>query len=556
LGMDDRQSSGITAAIDSGATGPSTGSLPLDILQEASKRLGWAALIYAGTFTLAYFGSYLFFSTGEGVAQHEMALFGEARFVQSTVAVISIATGLAVFILSRRLRDRPQLLLDIGLLFEVVGALGISMSTFWGIFPDATGEPILEGIPWECVWIVIFPVLAPNTPGKTLLASLAAASTGMLTVVLSKAMGYTRPDAPLLLFFGYFFFSTYLCAGIAFLISRVIYGFGRQLKRAREVGAYRLVKPLGKGGMGEVWLARHRMLARPAAVKLIRPESLGADEASRRSAIRRFEREAQATATLDSYHTIDVYDFGLTQGGAFYYVMELLKGLSLEELVKRFGPLSPERAVHLLRQACHSLGEAHERGLVHRDVKPANIFTCRLGPDYDFVKVLDFGLVKATRPHGRGATELTVEGVAAGTPAYMAPEMALGKSHVDGRADIYGLGCVGYWLLSGTRVFVADSPLAMALAHVKEEPVPLSRRSELRIPQSLESTIMACLRKDPSDRPQAVAELDRLLAAHGLSDRWTPARAREWWELHLSDIEVVPGDMPGDRPREIVTVKA
>lgn len=538
--------------------GLSSSGLPLDVLQEASRRLGWAALIYSGTFALAYFGNYFFFTFRGELPYRETGLFSAEHFVQSTVALISIAVGLLIFVLSLRMRDRPQLLLDIGLVFEVVGALGISMSVYWGIYGEGSGELLdFRGAPWECVWILIFPVLAPNTPGKTLAASLGAASTGILTIALSKALGYTRPEVPLLAFFGYFFFSSYLCAGIAFLISRVVYGFGRQLKRAREVGSYRLVKLLGRGGMGEVWLARHQLLARPAAVKLIRPESLGTDQGSRRSALRRFEREAQATAALGSYHTIDVYDFGVTQDGAFYYVMELLLGLNLDELVQRFGPVPPERLVHLLRQACHSLGEAHDRGLVHRDVKPANIFTCRLGPDRDFVKVLDFGLVKATERRRFGGTELTEEGIATGTPAFMAPEMALGKAVIDPRADIYGLGCVGYWLATGTRVFEGETPLAVALAHVQESPVPPSRRCELEVPEALEEAILACLAKEPAERPQSAAELDRLLAGWEPTRAWTAERAAEWWDLHMSEVELIDDLPEGEdgRPLDLLTVK-
>ena len=224
-----------------------------------------------------------------------------------------------------------------------------------------------------------------------------------------------------------------------------MYGYGVRLRHAREFGSYELVTKLGEGGMGEVWVARHRMLARPAAVKLVRPELLGHDQRSRETAIRRFEREARATAALRSTHTIDVYDFGVTEDGSFFYVMEFLEGLTLDAMVRRYGPISAGRAVYLLRQICHSLGEAHARGMVHRDIKPANIFSSRLGPDCDFVKVLDFGLVKQTSDLNE-STALTGLGVAAGTPAFMAPEVALSQSDVDSRADIYAVGCVAYWL--------------------------------------------------------------------------------------------------------------
>jgi serine/threonine protein kinase len=222
-----------------------------------------------------------------------------------------------------------------------------------------------------------------------------------------------------------------------------------------------------------VWRAKHRLLARPAAIKLVRRDALGSNQRTRDVVIHRFEREAQETASLRSTHTVEVYDFGVTEQGDFYYVMELLEGLSLEQLVARHGPVEPARLVYLLQQVCHSLGEAHARGLLHRDIKPANIFACRLGPDDDFVKVLDFGLVK----HFDGATTMpTLEGMATGTPAYMAPELALGRGEVDGRADLYSLGCVAHYLLTGRHVFRRKNAIESVLAHLNNEP-PTTQRS-------------------------------------------------------------------------------
>ena len=536
-------------------TGAPTSGLPTDLLLEASKRLGWAALIYSGTFFFAFMGPHLFRMVVDYMPEYSIW----DQPLQTWVTFGSIALGLAVFLLTRTSWLKPQTLLDLGLVFEVVGAFGISVSSTWGIFPDFN-EAILRqyfGIPWECVWIVFFPLLAPNTPGKTLLASLAAASMGMLTVLLSKAAGLTSPDAPMSFFFVYYLFTTYLCAGIAFLIARTIYSFGKRYGKLREIGSYQLVKPLGEGGMGEVWVARHRMLARPAAIKLIKAEALGTDPGSARTLVRRFEREAQATAALESYHTIDLHDFGVTEDGAFYYVMELLRGVNLETLIKKSGPIPAERAVYLLRQVCHSLGEAHEAGMIHRDIKPANIYTCRLGPDYDFVKVLDFGLVKTREEKESGGTELTAEGIAAGTPAYIAPEMALGKTDIDGRADIYALGCVGYWLLTGERVFKGDTPLATVVAHVQEAPVPPSQRTELEVPASIERVIMMCLEKDPAKRPQSAGELDLMLADCPLAEVWSSEKAREWWELNLADSDIHALDeMPQESTaREILTIQ-
>jgi serine/threonine-protein kinase len=518
--------------------GASQSGLPPDLLREASSRLGWAALVYSATFFLAYFGTNLLFGGDPGTAVPEETLFEGARAVQSAVAIASIALGLAVFLLSRFGNLRPETLLDFGLFFLVVGSFGISMSEYWGVFPEWNGVFMYEfaGVPWEAIWILIFPFLAPNTPGKMAMGAYAAASTGMLVVLMSRSAGFTSPEMPLLYFAGYFLFTTYICAAIAIFICHTVYRFGKRLGKAMEIGSYQLLRPLGEGGMGEVWLARHRMLARPAAVKLIRAEALGDDETTRQNVLLRFEREARATAALDSFHTITLYDFGVSDEGAFYYVMELLKGLNLDELIKKFGPVPAARAVHFLHQVCHSLDEAHGRGLIHRDIKPANIYTCRLGPEHDFVKVLDFGLVKTTEGTETGTGELTAEGIATGTPAFMAPEIALGKGYIDARVDIYGLGCVGYWLLTGQRVFEGDTPLATVVAHVQEDPVPPSERSELEIPESVDAVILKCLAKDPADRPQTAAELDGLLT-RCIDTHWTREQAAEWWHLHLSEVE-------------------
>jgi serine/threonine-protein kinase len=460
------------------------------------------------------------------------------------VAVASIGLGLGVYYLSRFGHLRPELLLDIGLVFEVVGALGIAWANVWGTWPelgqfdlwfgDLRTRAGWVGIPWESVWILLFPLIVPATPGKIVLASVGAASSGMIVVTLSKAFGATAADVPMGRLFGYYLFSTYLCAAIAVLISRVVYEYGRRLAKAQEVGSYRLTRLLGRGGMGDVWVAEHQMLARPAAIKLIRPEALGENEAGARVVEERFKREARATAALRSTHTVDLYDFGVTDDGTLYYVMELLDGLDLSTLVAQYGPLPAERVVHLLRGVCHSLGEAHGHGLIHRDVKPANIFICRLGPDRDFVKVLDFGLVKSTEERREGATALTREGAVAGTPAFMAPETALGTGPVDGRADIYALGCVAYWLLTGQPVFAGDTPVATLLKHVQEDPVPPSRRTELEIPADLEAVVLACLAKDPTGRPQTAEDLDARLAASSVRE-WTKEKAEEWWNLHRGD---------------------
>jgi hypothetical protein len=304
------------------------------------------------------------------------------------------------------------------------------------------------------------------------------------------------------------------------------------MEPGRKYGSYVLVDLLGKGGMGQVWRAKHGMLGRVAAVKLIRWEMLGADEERARQFLRRFEREAQATSSLHSPHTVAVYDYGVADDGTFYYAMELLEGLNLEQLVTRHGPLPPERVVYLLAQACDSLAEAHAQGLIHRDVKPANLYACHLGLQHDFVKVLDFGLVKPIPGSGLLETSLTIDGTALGSPAFMPPEVAEGKGTIDARADIYALGCVAYWLLTGHYVFDGDSPLHVIARHLTAPPPPPSARTAVAIPPGLEELILECLRKDPAQRPGGARELVRRLRALDLTPAWTAERAEAWWAEH------------------------
>jgi DNA-binding NtrC family response regulator len=305
-----------------------------------------------------------------------------------------------------------------------------------------------------------------------------------------------------------------------------------QLNEALAVGSYRLVSPLGSGGMGEVWLARHRFLVRPAAVKLIRHDV--APGTAREQLVRRFEREAHVTAGLRSPHTVQLYDFGVTDSGSFYYVMEYLEGLDLHRVVKSFGPQAAERVIVFMRQACRSLAEAHERGLVHRDIKPANLFVTRLGTEYDYVKILDFGVVKEQSRDD--AAMLTNAGMVQGTPAFMPPEIVMGEQRIDGRADLYSLACTAYWALTGHPLFEANTPAQMLLQHVQTPPVPPSKKSELPIPRQLEAILMKCLEKDPSLRPSSALELESQLARVVCDAPWTNERAQEWWKAHAPDV--------------------
>jgi serine/threonine-protein kinase len=455
------------------------------------------------------------------------------------VAAASIGLSIVVFLIARSGWIEPHLLLDLGLVYWVVSALGIDFSLYGGL--HFSGLPMM-GISWVCVWLVAFPLLVPNSPGKVLVAAFATASMGPLSYLIwstpgSQALSGVTPEArpfvpgPVQIFLPY-----YISAALAFISSRIVHKLGTDVTRAREMGSYRLRELIGRGGMGEVWLANHRLLARPAAIKLIRPGILGAADTDPHAVdlvLERFRREAQAIAALRSPHTVDLYDFGTTDSGDLYYAMELLDGLDLETLVQRFGPMPAARVVFLLEKVCDSLEDAHRNDLIHRDIKPSNIFTCRMGRHLDYVKVLDFGLVKHRTEHQGDLTRLTTDGITPGTPAYMAPELALGKQDVDGRADIYSLGCVAYWLLTGQTVFEGASPVDIIVQHVKTEPVPPSARTELRIPADLERVVLSCLAKEPEQRPRTALDLAADLSACTMDEPWSAADAEEWWRLHL-----------------------
>ena len=293
----------------------------------------------------------------------------------------------------------------------------------------------------------------------------------------------------------------------------------------RDAGTpYELREQLAKGSMGEVWLARHRELGRDVALKRIKPGEVDAEDGQR------FEREARVLSRLTSPHTVEIFDFGKLPTGELFYAMELLDGIDLQTAVRDYGPLPPERVVYLLRQACASLKEAHDQGLVHRDIKPANFMICRYGGELDFLKVLDFGLVKKPAS-AAGEAGITRPAAVLGTAAYLAPESVKGSTLVDGRADIYALGAVGFWLLTKRLVFEHDRPMAMIRAHISEAPPKSSEHSHFAVPQALDQLLLDCLAKDPDARPANAAVLRRRLEAVPLAERWDQERAAAWWSM-------------------------
>ena len=449
------------------------------------------------------------------------------------ITIAAVLTAVAIYAYVCYSPRSMQHKTDAGLWLMVLNALDVALLETWARSP-------IDLRPGQATWITIIILLSamimPSTPRKMTVAVMVAASMGPLGVWMAHLRGLPVPS---LVTTFLIYLPNYTCGLMAVTPSILFHRMGRRLREARELGSYELVEQLGAGGMGEVWRARHRLLAREAAIKLVRPDMLGAgtDEQAR-LLLRRFEREAQATAQLSSAHTIRLFDFGSTDDEHFYYVMELLVGRDLESFVKEFGPIPADRTMFLLRQVCHSLAEAHDRGLIHRDIKPANIYVCRMGLDYDFVKVLDFGLVKfhIDESASRTQTMMTAAQGTMGTPAYMAPEIIMGRD-IDRRADVYALGCVAYFMLTGERVFDGKAPMQALIDHVQTAPTPPSRRSTLlRIPSELDDIVMQCLEKDPEKRPQDAMQLRRMLEACQSCNAWSNVKGAEWWRKHLPDL--------------------
>jgi len=550
---------------------PGLSSLPADVLRDAGRRVSMAAITIGAVWIVGLLLVYWYVPAVLGeVAEEACPMFTAA-------AVGGLVCSAGLFALARWSRLAPVKLLKIALIYQILMCFGIGISNYWpgtqeldaielareagipvetivltpgydqatpalldlarsqGVDPATLAPPRhlhLQGmgVSWVVVVMLFFAVIVPAGRGLTATAATLSALMDPAAFWLTGTVGVPGASASHLILH---FSGNLIAIGLAVVASQVVSGLGRKVERARRMGSYELVELLGRGGMGEVWRARHRMLARPAAIKLIRPEVLGTTASQAEAMIRRFEREAQATALLSSPHTIELYDFGTTDQGVFYYVMELLAGVDLDTLIRSHGPLPPERVVYLLEQVCHSLADAHESGLVHRDIKPANIFVSRRGLDHDVAKVLDFGLVKADQPEGAEGVLSTRTDLTSGTPAFMAPETSTGKGPIDARVDLYALGCVGYWLVTGSLVFEAENAVQMMLQHVQAEPVPPSALTELPVPAELERLLLDCLAKDPDQRPASADEVRRRLAAIDLDEPWTSERARRWWERHL-----------------------
>ena len=373
-----------------------------------------------------------------------------------------------------------------------------------------------------CSYVVLSRAIAvPSTPRRTL----AVTSVAMAILPIAVLVGTPVPLAA-------FAVTEWSIAAVALAVvaSRVIFGLRAAVDQVRRLGQYTLEGKLGEGGMGVVYRASHAMLRRPTAIKMLRPEMAGEET------LRRFEREVQLTASLSHPSTVAIFDYGRTPQGVFYYAMEYLDGLNLEQLVRADGPQPPARVVHILRQVCGALAEAHDVGLIHRDVKPANIILSERGGMPDVAKVVDFGLVKSFETAGSPVDiEVTSANVLVGTPLYMSPEAIGGDAALDGRSDLYALGAVGYFLLTGTPVFSAKSLVEVFAHHLHAPPDPPSVRTGDQIPEDLERLILRCLAKRPEERYDSARALQHALDLCAARSPWDGDLALQWWAAFKSD---------------------
>jgi len=496
-------------------------NLPPEIVDRAVAGLCWVSLFTAVTSILL--------TAIEHLLQPEFAKAWQHPALRiASLFVVFLSLGFIV--VQRAGWLRKDQLLYLGMFFQVTVAFSCAL------FEAAAYENpnmVVLGHSGIAIWMMMCALLMPNAPLRTAVtAALCVAMWPLGYWVDLQIFGYQ--PMPLSRLMVWVLPLVIVAFWMCLLNNRVLAFYVKQ-ERAEDVGSYVLDSMLANGGMGEVWRAKHRMLARQAAVKLIRPQVLlGATGRQEILLRRRFEREAQATASLRSPHTVALYDFGLSRDGSFYYAMELLDGVDLQTLVERFGPMEPARVRHILYQACKSLDEAHRAGLIHRDIKPRNIMLCKIAYEYDFTKVLDFGLVKSLH-QDREESIMTMDGVTTGTPAYLPPEMALGARDVDGRADLYSLGCVAYFLLTGSMVFDESTAVALAIAHAQKKPVPVSQRAEMPVPAGLEEIVMQLLEKDPENRIGTAAETARRLRLLRDVPEWCPDRAAAWWETNLPE---------------------
>jgi serine/threonine-protein kinase len=518
-----------------GRSGVRLGSVPVDSREELRFLQDRLALFGKTTFFIA---SFLLVATSSSDLVSSVQRYSTLSRVWHVVGILIALVLWRVCASSRHLRPRTLFLLDLvstpGICwsFAVLGHYALQPYGFFTgllavthvsvgramIVPSAPLTTLLLGAV-SFAGLVISRLTMPWPPELALIAG--TRGRGVLEAVLWSAAG----------------------VAVTSVASKVIYGLHEKALEVRKLGQYSLEDKIGEGGMGEVYRARHAMLRRPTAVKLLSGDGSEAQ-------LRRFEKEVQLTARLTHPNTISIYDYGRTPDGIFYYAMELLDGFTLEQLVERHGPQSPGRVIHLVRQVCGALKEAHRAGLIHRDIKPANIFLTRRGEIPDFVKVLDFGLVREMK----GDQHLTRSNIdtVVGTPLFLSPEAVATPDRIDARADLYGLGCVAYFLVTGSAPFTGKNLIELCAHHLHTPPPPPSSR--LPVPEDLERVILACLAKDRAARPESAEALDRLLASCRDAGSWGDAEAEAWWASAPSMSTPVAAHSPasGEQTRRTV----
>lgn len=436
----------------------------------------------------------------------------------------------------RRLRSLEWIVLLV--CWTAIGFIQLEWLTDWtdlsyylgGTQP--TDGQVLIANTWVIPWFALiagYPAIIPNPPRRALLVA------GLMALIPPAVTLAAMTQNPTLTFERTWMMFVQYAIWFPIGVGIAVYGayqnslLRHQVYEAQRFGQYKLARQIGVGGMGEVYLAEHLLLKRPSVIKTIRPE-----RARDPAMLKRFEREVRILATLTHPNTVAVFDYGYTADGTFYYVMEYLPGMDLDGLVANHGAVPPGRAVHLVRQVCAALKEAHAVGLIHRDVKPSNVMVCRRGGICDVAKLLDFGLVRAAGADADatpdGADRITREGIVLGTPAFMSPEQAAGRV-LDARSDVYSLGATAYFLLAGKPVFVKDSAMEVIAAHLMEKPRPLAEVNAA-IPDDVDAVVLRCLAKNPQERFATVAELDAALRRCGSANEWDEVQAATWWEKY------------------------
>jgi serine/threonine-protein kinase len=529
-------------------TGPEQG-LPLSLGRDTSRFTGRRSALLA----LPFGSTPLDSEEGRDFLQRRLRLFSKAVFLLSIFSFVatqliqlaipdhefwtcmkehgglwhlfSASVSAAVWLVARgrRLPFRALLCADVaGTLLALGGYAMMSLASA----PHATDRVSLVMMLVTLCMVTLRAVIIPSTLVHTLLVG-GIGSIPVLGLAYYTAVRFPSTDANLSPFVSTGYMVVWVTLGmvISGLASQVIYGLRAQVMRAQRLGQYVLDEKIGEGGMGIVFKARHALLRRPTAIKLVLPERAGVQ------LLLRFEREVQLTARLTHPNTVSIFDYGRTPDGIFYYAMEYLDGINLEELVDRFGPQPPSRVAHILEQVLGSLAEAHSVGLVHRDIKPANVILVDRGGVPDTAKVVDFGLVKDVSDLGRGKVTLSSVNAIIGTPLYLAPEAITDPEQVDGRADLYALGAVAYFLLTGRPVFTGASVVEVCAQHLHAEPSPPSLHAPEPVPPELESIILRCLAKQPSARPASAVELLRELSESSIP-RWRREQAAAWWQAH------------------------